>query len=111
MRRSGTDTKWRELEGLLTEIFTPPASGQPVADPKVPYGAGPIPKPIASPKQKLVLFTEHRDTLAYLKDRITTRLGRADAVVEIHGGMGREARLQAQEAFRHDPHVRILAGY
>jgi hypothetical protein len=29
-------------------------------------------------------------------------------VVTIHGGVGREERLQAQEAFRHDPHVQVL---
>lgn len=26
----------------------------------------------------------------------------------IHGGMGREDRLKAQESFRHDPHVQVL---
>ena len=35
-------------------------------------------------------------------------LGRVDAVVLIHGGMGREARLKAQDAFRHDPKVHVL---
>jgi hypothetical protein len=40
---------------------------------------------------RLVLFTEHRDTLNYLESRITTLLGRKQAVVMIHGGMGREA--------------------
>ena len=36
-----------------------------VAEPDVPYGAGEIPQPTPSPRQKLVVFTEHRDTLAY----------------------------------------------
>ena len=35
-------------------------------------------------------------------------LGAQDAVVVIHGGMGREARLKAQESFRHDPDVQVL---
>ena len=35
-------------------------------------------------------------------------LGREESVVLIHGGMGREDRLKAQEAFRHDPHVQVL---
>ena len=61
-----------------------------------------------SPRQKLVLFTEHRDTLRYLQERSTTLLGRETAVVVIHGGMGREDRLKAQEAFRHDPEVSVL---
>jgi hypothetical protein len=67
----------------------------------------PIPPP-ASPHQKLVIFTEHRDTLNYLEERITTLLGRREAVVMIHGGMGREERLKAQEAFKHDPEVQVL---
>ena len=108
VRRSGTDTKWRQLASLLNEIFTVHGQADRVAEPDVPYGAGPIPRPASSPHQKLVLFTEHRDTLAYLNDRITTLLGRADAVVMVHGGMGREDRLKAQEAFRHDPQVQVL---
>ena len=108
VRRSGTDTKWRQLASLLSEIFTVHGQADRVAEPDVPYGAGPIPRPESSPRQKLVLFTEHRDTLSYLDDRITTLLGRADSTVQIHGGMGREDRLKAQEAFRHDPHVQVL---
>ena len=108
VRRSGTDTKWRELASLLGEIFTVDGRVGQVAAPDVPYGAGQIPRPASSPRQKLVLFTEHRDTLSYLHDRITTLLGRAESTVLIHGGMGREARLKAQEAFRHDPQVQVL---
>ena len=65
-------------------------------------------RPTPSPHQKLVLFTEHRDTLNYLESRITTLLGRKEAVVMIHGGMGREERMKAQESFRHDPEVQVL---
>ena len=107
-RRSGTDTKWRELASLLGEIFTVGGLVSRVAEPDVPYGAGEIPQPTPSPRQKLVVFTEHRDTLAYLHDRITSLLGRAESVVSIHGGVGREDRLKAQEAFRHDPQVQVL---
>jgi len=35
-------------------------------------------------------------------------LGRPEAVVLIHGGIGREDRLKVQEAFRHDPVVQVL---
>ena len=108
VRRSGTDTKWRQLASLLNEIFTVRGQADRIAEPDVPYGAGPILRPESSPRQKLVLFTEHRDTLSYLHDRITTLLGRAESTVLIHGGMGREDRLKAQEAFRHDPHVQVL---
>jgi len=106
--RSGTDTKWRELASLLGEIFTSASTADRVAEPKTPYGAGEIPRPKPSPHEKLVLFTEHRDTLNYLENRITTLLGRKDAVVMIHGGMGREERMKAQESFKHDPEVQVL---
>jgi len=108
VRHSGTDTKWCELASLLNEIFTPAGMAHSVAEPSAPYGSGLIPKPVSSPHQKLVLFTEHRDTLNYLENRITTLLGRRDAVVMIHGGMGREERLKAQEAFKFDPQVQVL---
>ena len=108
VRRSGTDTKWRELASLLGEIFTVGGLVSRIAEPDVPYGAGEIPQPTPSPRQKLVIFTEHRDTLSYLHDRITSLLGRAESVVSIHGGVGREDRLKAQEAFRHDPQVQVL---
>jgi SNF2 family DNA or RNA helicase len=108
VRRSGTDTKWRELASLLGEIFTDAAITNRMADPAAPFGSGEIPPPIPSPRQKLVIFTEHRDTLNYLEDRITTLLGRTEAVVLIHGGMGREERMKAQESFRHDPDVQVL---
>jgi SNF2 family DNA or RNA helicase len=108
VRRSGEDTKWRELARLLGDVFTPEAIANRVAEPRSAYGAGAVAPPLPSPRQKLVLFTEHRDTLNYLHDRITTLLGRTTAVVIIHGGMGREDRAKAQEAFKHDPEVQVL---
>ena len=108
VRRSSTDTKWKELASLLSGIFTAAGLAGQITEPDMPYGAGKIPRPISSPRQKLVLFTEHRDTLSYLHQRITTLLGRTESVVLIHGGMGREDRLKAQEAFRHDPDVQVL---
>ena len=106
VRRSGEDRKWRELASLLGEIFTPAAIANRAAEARAPYGEQPRPTP--SPRQKLVIFTEHRDTLTYLEQRITTLLGRREAVVCIHGGLGREERLKVQEAFRHDPQVQVL---
>jgi hypothetical protein len=108
VRHSGQDTKWRELANLLGEIFTPAGMASGVAEPTAPYGAGPIAKPAPSPHQKLVLFTEHRDTLNYLERQISSLMGRPQAVVLIHGGMGREDRRKAQEGFLHDPEVRVL---
>jgi superfamily II DNA or RNA helicase len=108
VRRSDQDTKWRELSHLLGEIFTPSGLSGRVAEPTVPYGAGPIARPTPSPRQKLVLFTEHRDTLAYLERQIGSLLGRPQALVMIHGGMGRAERRKAQESFLHDPEVQVL---
>ena len=108
VRRSGADTKWRELSSLLCEIFTTAAIDGCVAEPVAQYGAGEIQRPTPSPHQKLVIFTEHRDTLSYLETRITTLLGRKEAVVMIHGSMGREDRMKAQESFKHDPEVQVL---
>ena len=108
VRNSGTDTKWRQLASLLHEIFTVGNGSNSVAEPMVPYGAGPIPPPTPSVHQKLVIFTEHRDTLNYLENRIATLLGRSSAVVVIHGAIGREDRMKTQEAFKHDPQVQVL---
>ena len=84
VRRSGEDRKWVELSGLLHEAFD------------------------GTLNEKLVIFTEHRDTLSYLQDRISRVLGSEEAVQVIHGSMGREDRMKAQEAFKHDPTVRVL---
>ena len=108
VRRRSDDAKWRELASLISEVFTTAGVAGQIGEPTAPYGSGEIPHPVSSPTQKLVLFTEHRDTLRYLQDRITTLLGRAESVVVIHGGMAREDRHQAQEAFRHDPAVQVL---
>ena len=58
VRRSGADTKWRELASLLGEIFTAGGVAGQIAESDVPYGAGEIPRPQSSPRQKIVIFTE-----------------------------------------------------
>lgn len=108
VRRSGQDTKWKELSQLLGEIFTPSALAANTAEGRPPYGSGEIPKPVPSPHQKLVIFTEHRDTLNYLEQKISSVLGRPNAMAIIHGGMGREVRQAAQTSFLHDPDVQVL---
>jgi len=92
----------------LEEIFTPAALSSRLAEEAPPYHTGRVPPPRRSPRQKLVIFTEHRDTLHYLAERITTLFGRPNALVTIHGSMRREERRQAQERFMCDPEVRIL---
>ena len=108
VRRSGTDRKWRELANLLSEIFTPAAIASGLSEERAAADTGGANLPKASASQKLVIFTEHRDTLSYLEQRISTLLGRKEAVVCIHGGMGREERTTTQESFRHDPEVKVL---
>ncbi|MFN6478828.1 helicase-related protein [Nostoc sp. DedQUE07] len=88
VRRSGKDKKWEELSNLLqndAEMFN--AQGH---------------------RRKLLIFTEYRDTLNYLTDRIRTLIGRNEAVVNIHGAMGREERRKMQEAFTQDIEVQVL---
>jgi superfamily II DNA or RNA helicase len=88
VRRSGKDRKWEELSSLLQnnqEMFD--AHGH---------------------RRKLVLFTEHRDTLNYLATNIRTLIGKPEAVVLIHGGLGREERTKAQELFTQDKDTQVL---
>ena len=58
--------------------------------------------------RKIIIFTEHRDTLDYLDQRISAQLGRSDAVVRIHGGTSREERMAAREKFTHNPDTVVL---
>ena len=82
VRRSGGDRKWQELANLFANT--------------------------SMSNEKLVIFTEHRDTLRYLEGRIAALLGQSDAIVCIHGSMRREDRAKAQESFSLDPEVQVL---
>ena len=80
LRQSGRDRKWEELALLLqdnTAMFG--ESGQ---------------------REKLIIFTEHKNTLRYLAGKIRSLLGSEDAVLTIHGGMPRDERRKAEERFR-----------
>ncbi len=88
VRSSGTDRKWEQLSSLLQDnddMFGPDGR-----------------------RLKLVIFTEHKDTLYMLIERLRTLLGRDEAVVTIHGSMGREDRRTAQELFTQDRDTLIL---
>lgn len=88
MKLSGQDAKWRQLESILDEpIMLDPATGL---------------------RRKILIFTEPKDTLEYLQQKITARLGDAAAVVVVHGGIAREARRAAIAAFNSDPVVRVM---
>lgn len=83
VRASREDTKWKEFSALLDD--------------------GPELRDASGNRRKLIVFTEHRDTLTYLTDRLRNMLGREEAVVTIHGGTRREDRKKAQERFTREP--------
>ena len=95
VRHSGRDKKWEELASILDFGLHNCGLQSPIPNPQ-------------SKIQKLVIFTEYRDTLNYLVVRIATLLGRAEAVTVIHGAMDRRARARAEEAFKFDPTVQVL---
>jgi superfamily II DNA or RNA helicase len=88
VRWSGTDRKWSELRALLQDSD--------------------LTRDVAGSLRKIIIFTEHRDTLTYLVEQIRTLLGQSDPVVAIHGGVRREERRKAQELFTQDKDVRVL---
>ncbi|MBC9002966.1 helicase-related protein [Micromonospora aurantiaca (nom. illeg.)] len=88
VRHSGDDRKWAELRDLLLD---PTAM-----------------RDKAGRLRKLIIFTEHRDTLPYLVDQIGTLLGQPDAVVAIHGGTRREERRRIREVFTQDKDCLVL---
>lgn len=88
VRGSGEDTKWNELASLLQNT------------PEMLDERGNL--------RKLIIFTEHRDTLTYLVDRLRRLLGRPEAVEFIHGGVKRELRRAIQERFAQDRDVVVL---
>lgn len=104
--RSRNDTKWQELASLVEKVLIVGHGIDRNVDSAKPNGATPDLGPTET--RKVVIFTEHRDTLAYLTDRIRTLIGRESAVVVIDGSVGRDQRLAVQEAFRNDPEVQIL---
>src|SRR5229473_5552187 len=88
VRRRETDTKWTQLSTLLQdrpEMFD-----------------------AAGGRRKIVIFTEHRDTLNYLTQRIAGVIGRPDRIVTIHGGMHRDERRKMENAFKNDKDVYVL---
>ena len=88
LHASGLDQKWQELAELLRdEELLRQADGS---------------------LRKLIIFTEHRDTLSYLRRRLQDLPGRNGTIVEIHGGTPHPRRRDIQHSFQHDPDVTIL---
>ena len=85
---SGLDSKWDELSKILQN------------DPHMRDADG--------RQRKMILFTEHKDTLNYLESKIGGVLGTPDAITTIHGSVHRDDRRKRQALFRSDPEVRIL---
>lgn len=86
--QSESDKKWEELSSLLQdrpEMYT--KSGT---------------------RRKLIIFTEHKDTLNYLASRIGGLFGNPKAIRIIYGGTNRDERRKIQEEFRNDPQVVVL---
>ena len=85
---SGSDSKWNQLSRILQDA--------------------PEMRDRAGQRRKLIVFTEQRDTLNYLRARIADLLGDPEAIVIIHGGTNRDERRKVQERFRQDKDVRVL---
>lgn len=88
VRISGVDRKWDELSHLLQDnrmMFA--ENGQ---------------------REKLIIFTEHKDTLNYLTEKIRSLFGNTESVVTIHGGMLRDERRKVEQLFKQDVGVRVL---
>ncbi|MBL0547693.1 DUF3883 domain-containing protein [Aeromonas caviae] len=86
--QSGNDKKWEQLSSLLQD--------------------SPEMKNRDGSRRKLIIFTEHKDTLNYLRQRVSDLLGQPKAVRVIYGGTNRDERRKIQSEFRSDPTVLVL---
>lgn len=84
---SGKDTKWLELNKILDDQLMIDSDGI---------------------RRKLIVFTEARDTLFYLADKIKTRLGNPENVDVIYGGVNREERRKIIKRFMQDKELMVL---
>lgn len=87
VREERVDRKWDALAGLLTSPDMTDDQGF---------------------RRKIILFTEHRDTLDYLEERLGEILQPGEHVAVISGLTARHDRIQAQHEFRHNPRCSIL---
>ena len=85
--RSGVDTKWTQLNRILDDDLMVDAAGN---------------------RRKLIIFTEPKDTLHYLLDKVRARLGNPEAVEVIHGDVSREERRKVIERFMQDKDLHVL---
>lgn len=85
--RSGQDAKWSQLNRILDDKLMTDADGN---------------------RRKLIIFTEPKDTLFYLLDKVRARIGNPNAVDVIHGGVTREERRKVIERFMQDRDLLVL---
>ena len=85
--RSGKDTKWLQLNRILDDELMIDNDGI---------------------RRKLIIFTEAKDTLHYLAEKIRNRLGKAENVEVIHGGVTREERRKVIHRFMQDRDMMVL---
>lgn len=85
--RSGLDAKWSQLNRILDDKLMTDAEGN---------------------RRKLIIFTEPKDTLFYLLDKVRARIGNPNAVDVIHGGVTREERRKVIERFMQDRDLLVL---
>ena len=83
----GRDTKWKQLEKILNSELMVDSDGV---------------------RRKLIIFTEAKDTLQYLAERITAVVGQSKAVDVIHGGVSREERRKVINRFMQDRELVVL---
>jgi len=88
LRHSGVDRKWQELSKILQD------------EPEMRDRHG-------NPR-KMIIFTEHRDTLNYLLERISNLIGTPEKIVTIHGSTKREDRRRNQALFTSDRDIQFL---
>jgi superfamily II DNA or RNA helicase len=85
--RSGEDAKWTQLNRILDDDLMVDSQGN---------------------RRKLIIFTEPKDTLHYLTDKVRARLGNPEAVDVIYGGVTREERRKVIERFMQDRDMLVL---
>lgn len=86
LRYSGDDRKWEDLSRLLQDNEDMFSS----------HG-----------REKLIIFTEHRDTLNYIAQKVQELLPTDDVIV-IHGGLSRAKRAEAESAFKTKDNAHVL---
>ena len=85
--QGGEDAKWQQLNSILDKDLMVDKDGN---------------------RRKLIIFTEPKDTLYYLLDKVRTRIGRPESVDVIHGSMNRQERRKVIERFMQDRDLTVL---